>query len=343
MKENKNILVTGPNANNHSILGDWTLNQPENRVKTIFEGIKEVGLRNGYKVEYFNSNNDILDISAEDISKAALEAKNYDYVVVVLGDNSLRYLKNKRTAGENVDRSSLKLAGNQLELLKEIKNTNSNIILVYVNGRPIAENWTEDNINSIIEAWEPGSLGGLAVGEIIFGEVNPSGKLPITFPRSVGQLQMIYNHKPSQYYRKYAFEDNIPLYPFGHGLSYSKLEYSDLTINFENIYKPAINLLFTLQNKSELAADEIVQVYFRDSYSSVTRPIKELVDYRRINVGPREIKHIKFKIPLSKLAFLDIDMNKCVEKGQFVFMVGGTSETDYQIMDSIYIDKRYEF
>ena len=319
VKENKNILVTGPNANNHSILGDWTLNQPENRVKTIFEGIKEVGLRNGYKVEYFNSNNDILDISAEDISKAALEAKNYDYVVVVLGDNSLRYLKNKRTAGENVDRSSLKLAGNQLELLKEIKNTNSNIILVYVNGRPIAENWTEDNINSIIEAWEPGSLGGLAVGEIIFGEVNPSGKLPITFPRSVGQLQMIYNHKPSQYYRKYAFEDNIPLYPFGHGLSYSKLEYSDLTINFENIYKPAINLLFTLQNKSELAADEIVQVYFRDSYSSVTRPIKELVDYRRINVGPREIKHIKFKIPLSKLAFLDIDMNKCVEKRTICF------------------------
>ncbi|MDA9666506.1 glycoside hydrolase family 3 C-terminal domain-containing protein, partial [bacterium] len=161
----------------------------------------------------------------------------------------------------------------------------------YVNGKPIAEPWIAENINSVIEAWEPGSFGGQAVGEIIFGEVNPSGKLPLTFPRSVGQLQMVYNHKPSQYFHKYAVEKITPLYPFGHGLSYSEFKYSDLEVNKLKSENSLINVSFIISNNSDSFGEEIVQIYFRDSYSSVTRPVKELLKYKRVSLKPRESKN----------------------------------------------------
>ena len=342
--EKKNrILVTGPNANNHSILGDWTKPQPEDNVFTIFYGINKIGSEKGFEVDFYDSNSDILNISDKDILSTSEVAKDYDYVIVVVGDNSLRHLNKKKTAGENMARANLNLAGNQLKLVRELYKKVENLIVVYVNGKPIAEPWISENIDAIIEAWEPGSFGGQAVGEIIFGDVNPSGKLPLTFPRSVGQLQMVYNYKPSQYFHKYAHEKITPLYPFGHGLSYSKFIYSNLEVKKLNIEDSTINISFTLANQSEYEGEEVVQLYFRDSYSSVTRPIKELIDYRRISMKPNESKQIYFNIPIKKLAFYDINMKYCVEKGNFEFMVGGSSKDNDLIKASLKILDRYNF
>ena len=342
--EKKNrILVTGPNANNHSILGDWTKPQPEENVVTIFEGIEKIGSQKGFEVDFFDSNSDILNISENDILSTVDIAKDYDYVFVVVGDNSLRHLNKKKTAGENMARSKINLAGNQLKLVKSLEKLTNKLVVVYVNGKPIAEPWIEDNIDAIIEAWEPGSFGGQAVGEIIFGDVNPSGKLPLTFPRSVGQLQMVYNHKPSQYFHKYAQEKITPLYSFGHGLSYSEFVYSNLVVKKSTIKDSIINISFTLTNESEFEGEEVVQLYFRDSYSSVTRPVKELLDYKRISMKPNESKQIYFNIPIKKLAFYDINMKNCVEKGNFEFMVGGSSKESGLVKDSFDLMDRYDF
>ncbi|MFL2588682.1 MAG: glycoside hydrolase family 3 N-terminal domain-containing protein [Parvicellaceae bacterium] len=342
--EKKNrILVTGPNANNHSILGDWTKPQPEENVVTIFEGIEKIGSQKGFEVDFFDSNSDILNISENDILSTVDIAKDYDYVFVVVGDNSLRHLNKKKTAGENMARSKINLAGNQLKLVKSLEKLTNKLVVVYVNGKPIAEPWIEDNIDAIIEAWEPGSFGGQAVGEIIFGDVNPSGKLPLTFPRSVGQLQMVYNYKPSQYFHKYAQEKITPLYPFGHGLSYSEFVYSNLLVKKSSIKDSIINISFSLTNESEFEGEEVVQLYFRDSYSSVTRPIKELLDYKRISMKPNESKQIYFNIPIKKLAFYDINMKNCVEKGNFEFMVGGSSKESGLVKDSFDLMDRYDF
>ncbi|MCH1613130.1 MAG: glycoside hydrolase family 3 C-terminal domain-containing protein [Flavobacteriales bacterium] len=337
------ILVTGPNANNHAILGDWTKPQPEENVVTIFEGINKIGSEKGFQVDFFDSNSNILNISENDILSTVDIAKDYDYVFVVVGDNSLRHLNKKKTAGENMARSNINLAGNQLELVKKLQNLPNKLVVVYVNGKPIAEPWIEENIDAIIEAWEPGSFGGQAVGEIIFGDVNPSGKLPITFPRSVGQLQMVYNHKPSQYFHKYAQEKITPLYPFGHGLSYSEFVYSNLVVKKSSLKDSIINISFSITNESEFEGEEVVQLYFRDSYSSVTRPVKELLDYKRISMKPNESKQIYFNIPIKKLAFYDINMKYCVEKGNFEFMVGGSSKDSGLVKDSFDLMDSYDF
>ena len=326
LKTPKKILVTGPNANNQSILGDWHAAQPEENVTTIYEGIKELGESKGYKVSLHNSGENIRKISDINIQNTLEVSKDADYVVVVVGDNSMRYKWKDKTAGENMDRAKLNLAGKQLKLVKSLKKINKNIIVVYVNGKPISEPWIKENIPSVIEAWEPGNLGGQAVAEIIFGDVNPSGKLPLTIPRSVGQIQMIYNHKPSQYFHKYAFEKNKPLYPFGYGLSYTKFNYTKpklLNLNFDN--SSIIKVQLEVTNIGDMDGDEVVQLYVRDKVSSVTRPVKELKGYKRIHLKVGETKKVIFEITPESLAFYDIDMNYVVEPGSFNIMTGPTS------------------
>ena len=339
----KKILVTGPNANNHSILGDWVKPQPKENVTTVYEGIKSVGSRKGFSVSYFDSGENIRDISDNNINDTVnhIENNQYDLVIVVVGDNSMRDLHGQKTAGENMARADINLAGNQLKLIKSIYKTNIPIVTVLVNGKPIGEPWLDDYIPAIIESWEPGSFGGQAVAEIIFGDVNPSGKLPVTFPRSVGQIQMVYNHKPSQYFKQYGFEKTEPLYPFGYGLSYSKFEYSNLQC-FHND-KENINLTFNIKNNSTVDGEEVIQIYFNDDISSVTRPVKELVDYKRMFVKSGETKKCSFDIPLKKLMFYDIKMERVVEKGSFRFMVGGSSSDADLIFSDIYIPKDYKF
>ena len=340
---NMKILVTGPNANNHTILGDWTKPQPTKNVTTIYEGIKAIGKSKGFEVDFYNSNSNISAISEKDISRTSDFSKNYDFVILVVGDNSLRYSKNTKTAGENNGRANLSLMGKQLKLIKSVNNTAKNMIVIYVNSKPIAEPWIHQNVDAIIEAWEPGSLGGKAVAEVIFGDVNPSGKLPITFPRSVGQLQMHYNFKPSQYYRKYIDEEVDPLYCFGHGLSYSTFEYSNLKLDLKEDNNPYITVSFLLKNKSNFDGEEVVQLYLRDSYSSVTRPVKELINYKRVFLKANESKIVKFKIKFEELAFYDLNMSYVLERGDFIFMVGGSSNSIDQISDTINLNMAYSF
>ena len=326
IKTSKKILVTGPNANNQSILGDWHAAQPEENVTTIYEGIKDIGQSKGYDVSLFNSGDNIRKISNKDIQKTVEASKDVDYIIVVVGDNSMRYKWKDKTAGENMARAELNLAGKQLELVRSLKEINDNVIVVYVNGKPISEPWIQDNIPSIIEAWEPGNLGGKAVAEIIFGDINPSGKLPLTVPRSVGQLQMIYNHKPSQYFHKYAFEKNKPLYEFGYGLSYTKFKYSKpklLNTSFDD--DSIIKVQVDVTNIGEMDGDEVVQLYIRDKVSSVTRPVKELKGYKRTHLKVGETKNVIFEITPESLAFYDIDMNYVVEPGTFNIMTGSSS------------------
>ena len=322
----KKIFVTGPNANNQSILGDWHAVQPDENVTTVYEGIKTLGETKGYAVNFFNSGENIRNIKVSKIKEASEKAKNADYAIVVVGDNSMRYKWKDKTAGENMARASLNLFGKQLDLVKAIKETGTPVIIVLVNGKPISEPWLEENIPAILESWEPGNLGGQAVAEVLFGEVNPSGKLPLTVARSVGQLRMIYNHKPSAYFHKYAYEKKTPLYPFGFGLSYTKYTYGEPVLSNASLSgKEKITVSVEVSNTGEFDGEEIAQLYIRDNVSSATRPVKELKGYKRVALKAGETKKVTFSLNAESLAFYDINMVYCVEPGKFTIMTGSSS------------------
>ena len=339
----KNIFVTGPNANNQSILGDWHAAQPEENVTTIYEGIKALGETKGYSVNYFNSGENIRKIKDSKIKEATKRAKNADIAIVVVGDNSMRYKWKDKTAGENMARASLDLFGKQLDLIQAIEKTGTPVIIVLVNGKPISEPWLQKNIPAIIESWEPGNLGGQAVAEVLFGDVNPSGKLPLTVARSVGQLRMIYNHKPSAYFHKYADEKKTPLYPFGFGLSYTNYTYGKPTLSNTSLNKEnTITVTVEITNSGMVDGEEIAQLYIRDNVSSVTRPVKELKGYQRVALKAGETKKVNFSLNAESLAFYDINMNYCVEPGIFTIMTGSSSNSQDLKKTILTIDNRIE-
>jgi beta-glucosidase len=325
LPDGKRIFITGPNADNHSIMGDWVLPQPDENITTIVEGLKEVA-KGSTKIDYFDLKGSVRRIHPEQIMKAAKKAKSADIAIVVVGSNPLRYDRKGKTSGENVARSSIGLFGNQLELVKAIQASGTPTIVVFVNGRPLAEPWIVENVDALIEAWEPGAMGGKALAEIVFGDVNPSGKLPITVPYSVGHMQAIYNHKPSALVRKYADAPTHNLYEFGYGLSYSQFEYTNVRLSKSKIENNESTQLFvTVKNTSQYAGDEIVQLYIRDKFSQVTRPVKELKGFKRISLKPGEERVVNFAITPDMLAYYNLKMNWVVEPGDFRIMVGGSS------------------
>lgn len=339
----KKIFVTGPNANNQSILGDWHAAQPDENVITIYEGIKTLGETKGYAVNFFDSGENIRKIQSSKILEAAEKAKNADYAIVVVGDNSMRYKWKDKTAGENMGRANLDLFGKQLELVQAIEKTGTSVIIVLVNGKPISEPWLEKNIPAILESWEPGNLGGQAVAEILFGDINPSGKLPLTVARSVGQLRMIYNHKPSAYFHKYADEKNTPLYPFGFGLSYTKYTYSTPKLSSTTFKEnEVVTVTLEVTNSGKIDGEEIVQLYIRDKVSSATRPVKELKGYQRVALKAGETKTVSFTINAESLAFYDINMTYCVEPGAFIIMTGSSSNDEDLKLTTLEVTNRIE-
>ena len=347
----KRILVTGPNAHNHTTLGDWHFEQPEENVVTIFEGIQQIGENYNHKVDYYDSGIKIRNIQDSKIKATAEMSTNYDHVFVVVGDNSLRYTWEggksfQKTAGENKARSFLGLPGKQLDLVKSIYEKNKNLTVIYVSGKPISEPWIEDNIKSIIHAWEPGSMGGKSMGKIVFGEINPSGKMPMTTARSVGQLTMVYNHKPTNYIHKYAFEKTKPLYRFGFGLSYTTFSISKPTLStskWDGTGKVIVEV--DVKNTGKRDGMETVQLYIRDLFSSVTRPVLELKGYKKVNVAPGETKRVTFSLALDDFAFYDREMKYKAEKGEFNIFVGNTAnlaklkKTTIQLTKNIYINE----
>ena len=347
----KRILVTGPNAHNHTTLGDWHFEQPEENVVTIFEGIQQVGENYNHKVDYYDSGIKIRNIQDSKIKATAEMSTNYDHVFVVVGDNSLRYTWEggksfQKTAGENKARSFLGLPGKQLDLVKSIYEKNKNLTVVYVSGKPISEPWIEDNIKSIIHAWEPGSMGGKSLGKIVFGETNPSGKMPMTTARSVGQLTMVYNHKPTNYIHKYAFEKTKPLYRFGFGLSYTSFSISEPTLSISKWDGTGkVNVEVDVKNTGKREGMETVQLYIRDLFSSVTRPVLELKGYKKINVAPGETKRVSFSLALDDFAFYDREMRYKAEEGDFNILVGNAAnlaklkKTTIQLTKNIYMNE----
>ena len=319
----KNILVTGPNANSHAILGDWTLQQPEQNVVTILDGIRAAA--GSDKVMFYDYGEDVRQIVPKKVDEAAELAAQSDLAIVVVGENPLRYQRTK-TTGENVDRMSLDVLGSQDDLVKAIHGTGIPTIVVLVGGRPLSVNWIADNVPALIQAWEPGSFGGTAVASIITGEVNPSAKLPVSIPRHAGQIQMIYNHKPSQYFHKYKDGLSTPLYPFGYGLSYTDFKFGQVQLSKDCINPDdSLNATIELTNTGKSIGTEVVQLYIRDEYSSATRPVKELKDFKRVTLNPGESTEVNFTITPDKLAYFDRSMNYSVEPGTFVVMIGSSS------------------
>lgn len=320
----RHILVTGPNADNQAVLGDWTLKQPDKNVVTILEGIRAIA---GDKhVTYYNYGDNVRQNSPNKVEEATKLAAKSDLAIIVVGENPLRYQKNK-TCGEDVDRMSLDLLGTQNELVKKIYETGVPTIVILVGGRPLSVNWIAEHVPALIQAWEPGSFAGTALANILSGKVNPSAKLPVSIPRYVGQIQMIYNHKPSQYFRKYIDGAHTPLYPFGYGLSYTTFVYSDVCLSKKECNsQESFTASVDLTNTGKREGTEIVQLYIHDVYSSATRPVKELKDFMRVTLKPGETRRVTFTVSPDKLAYYDRSMTYGVEPGEFEVMIGCSSQ-----------------
>ncbi|TRX53949.1 glycoside hydrolase family 3 N-terminal domain-containing protein [Thalassomonas sp. M1454] len=325
LKNVKNIFVTGPNADAHTTLGDWSLEQPEDNVTTILEGLQQVS-GNKIKLDYLDVGKQVKVLSDEQITEAAKRAKSADVSIVVVGENPLRFDNEGKTSGENVARAELDLYGRQLELIKAVHAAGKPVIVVLINGRPISEPWLSENVDAIVEAWEPGSFGGQAVAEILYGKVNPSAKMPISVPYSVGHIQSIYNHKPSTYFKRYVDSPTKNLYEFGFGLSYSTFTYSELSLDKNSINKDgSATVTVKVTNTSDVAGDEVVQLYINDNYSQVTRPVKELKGFKRVSLGANESKKVSFTVTPDLLAYYNLAMQWGVESGDFTLMVGSSS------------------
>jgi beta-glucosidase len=334
----KKILVTGPNADNHRIMGDWALEQPEKNIITVYEGMKAIF--KDAQVDYINSGESLRYPDDALLKEPVEKASQYDAVVVVVGSNSLRYDAKEKNCGENTDRANINLQGNQLKLVKRIYEKNKNVVVVFVNGRPLGEPWIKEHIPAIIEAWEPGAFGGKALAEVIKGEVNPSGKLTITIPYSSTQLNYFYNHKPSAFFHPYIDIPHTPLWYFGEGMSYTTFEYNNLKVSpGEAKIGDTVLVSVEVTNTGKMAGDEIVQLYIRDEYSSVTRPVKELKDYKRVHIEKGETRNVVFKLPVSSLAFYDLNMNYVVEPGNFIIMAGTSSKDNDLLKKNLLIKK----
>ena len=265
----------------------------------------------------------------EKVKEAGLLARKMDAAIVVVGENSMREEWMEKTCGENMDRSDINLPGLQEELVEEVYKAGIPVIVVLVNGRQLGVEWIADHVSALVEAWEPGSLGGQAVAEVLYGKVNPSGKLPVTVPRHVGQIQCVYNQKSANTWFPYALGNSDPLFCFGYGLSYTQFKYEALSIN-RTTMQPAdtARLSINVTNAGNMDGDEVVQLYIRDDYSSATRPLKELKDFKRIHLKKGETQTVSFDITPEMLSYYDANMQYGVEKGTFTIMVGSSSRND---------------
>lgn len=336
----KKIAVCGPNADEEGYAlthyGPLAV-----EVTTVLEGIREKA--QGKAEVLYTKGCDLVDAhwpeseimeypltpdEQAEIDRAVANARQADVAVVVLGGG-------QRTCGENKSRTSLELPGHQLKLLQAVQATGKPVILILINGRPLSVNWADKFVPAILEAWYPGSKGGTAVADILFGDYNPGGKLTVTFPKTVGQIPFNFPYKPASQIDggKNPGPDgnmsriNGALYPFGYGLSYTTFEYSDLEITPKVItpnQKATIRLKVT--NTGKRAGDEVVQLYTRDILSSVTTYEKNLAGFERIHLKPGESKEIVFTLDRKHLELLNADMKWTVEPGEFAIMAGASSE-----------------
>jgi len=332
----KNVLVTGINSNDMNILGDWSAVQKDENVITVLEGLKMVSPNTYF--EFVDQGWDPRNMSPEKVNEAAEKAKSADLNIVVAGEYMMRFRWTERTGGEDTDRSDIDLVGLQNELIEKVAASGKPTTLILITGRPLGVEKAVGKVNALVQAWEPGMYGGEAIAEILYGKINPSAKLPITIPRSVGQIQMIYNHKPSQYFHPYVVTSSEPLYPFGFGLSFTTYKYDNLQLSGSEISKDEnLEVSVDVTNTGKMDGTEIVQLYLRDKFSSVTRPIKELKDFARVTLKTGETKTVHFTVSPDKLTFLDKNLKPVVENGEFIVMVGSSSREENLLKQSFYV------
>ena len=335
-KEGKKMVLIGALADDKtSPLGNWRLAADENTAVSVLEGLKNYESDNewvysrGVKLVKesapFHAHTVVNTTNKAGIAEAVAAAKSAEVVVMVLGEHGMQ-------SGEGRSRANIDLPGLQQEMLEAVYEVNKNIVLVLMNGRPLALPWADENIPAILEAWHLGSQSGNAIAEVLYGDYNPSGKLPMTFPRHVGQVPIYYNYKNSGrpgpknevFWSHYTDESNAPLYPFGHGLSYTNFDYSALTVQANKAAK-TVSVSVTVKNTGKVAGEEVVQLYIRDKVGSVTRPVKELKGFDKINLAAGAAKTVAFTLTEKELGYFNNQGKFIVEEGDFDLMIGGSS------------------
>lgn len=359
----KKILVTGPNADNQSFLGDWSFTQPKDHVVTILEGVKKQvdsdveviysysGRIKGKKsdvvvsttdpttqLKYLEEGGEINDYSIND---AVQKAKNCDLAIIAVGGYGNRTDWGLRTYGESADRPSIDFYGRQEELIRAIELTGIPIIVVLVNGNPVNNEWVTKNIPTIVDIWEPGMFGGQALAEILFGKVNPSGKLPITIPQTAGQVPLYYYQTDSRYKTGYGLgssrADDKPAFAFGHGLSYTSFEYGVPVVN-DTIMQKNRDVIISLNvtNSGKVAGYETVFCFINDKVSSVVTPNQLLKGFQKVWLDPEETKNVVITIPFKEFGLWNQEMDYIIEPGRFELQVGRAVNDIKHVVELIY-------
>lgn len=339
-KEGKKIAVIGAlAADDNSPLGSWRIASDDHSAVSVLAGLEKytgntLTYKKGADVSVGKTAfTEEVVINVADKSgfvEAEEAAKDADVVVMVLGEHGFQ-------SGEGRSRTDIGLPGVQQELLEEVYKVNPNIVLVVMSGRPLSITWADEHIPAIVEAWQLGTETGNAIAQVLYGDYNPSGKLPMSFPRNVGQIPVYYNYKQTGrpvnsdnnvFWSHYSDVEKTPLYPFGHGLSYSTFEYSNLQVDKDTFgAEDTVTVSFTLSNTGKVAGKEVAQLYIRDLVASVTRPVKELKGFELVSLTAGETKTITFKLTKEELGFYNNNGTFITEPGEFTLFVGGSSET----------------
>lgn len=342
------VAVIGPNADNrYNMLGDYTAPQEDSNVKTVLDGI--ITKLSPSRVEYVRGCA-IRDTTVNEIEQAIEAARRSEVVIVVVGGSSARDFKTsyKETGaavaeegsvsdmecGEGFDRASLSLLGRQQELLESLQKTGKPLIVVYIEGRPLEKNWASEYADALLTAYYPGQEGGNAIADVLFGDYNPSGRLPISVPRSVGQIPVYYNQKAPRNH-DYVEVSSSPLYSFGYGMSYTTFEYSDLQV----VQKSArcFEVSFKVKNTGKYDGEEVSQLYMRDEYASVVQPMKQLKHFERFHLKKREEKKVTFVLTEEDFFLVNYTLKKVVESGNFHLMIGAASN-DIRLQNVILVE-----
>lgn len=337
-KNIKRIAVIGPlGKSKEDMKGFWSVKWDNDDLVSLYEGLqKKAGA--GSQIEYAMGCT-IGDTSRAGFAEAVETAKRSEVVIMAVGETF-------DMSGEGNSRANIGLPGVQEELIKAIQATGKPLVVLVMAGRPLIFNWTSDHVPAIMYTWWLGSEAGHAMANVLFGEYNPAGKLPMTFPRSEGQIPLFYSYKNTgrpplnendrRYRSIYLDMPNTPRYAFGYGLSYTQFALSDLELNKTSVHSSdSIVVHCTVRNTGKYAGEEVVQLYLQDMFASVTRPLKELKDFRKVMLQPGESKRLQFIVNKDKLAFYDQQMNWTVEPGEFNLMLGTSS-------DNILLERKFE-
>ena len=351
LKKEGTVAVIGPLANTRSNMpGTWSVAARLNDYPSVYEGLKEM-MKGKVNITYAKGSNLISDAAYEEratmfgrslnrdnrtdkemLDEALKVAANADVIIAALGESS-------EMSGESSSRTNLALPDVQRTLLEALLKTGKPVVLTLFTGRPLTLTWEQEHVPAILNVWFGGSEAAYAIGDVLFGDVNPSGKLTMTFPKNVGQIPLFYNHKNTgrpllegkwfeKFRSNYLDVDNDPLYPFGYGLSYTNFQYSDITLSAPTMGQDgSVTAMVTVTNTGKYDGAEVVQLYIRDLVGSITRPVKELKGFDKIFLKAGESKTVSFKITPELLRFYDNELNYVAEPGDFDIMIGGNSQS----------------